>query len=92
MKQLQPITQFKKDLKRYRHQPKLLSELKEMLDLLINELPIPDKYMAHSLVGKYKGCLECHIESDFLLIWIDEKRDVIELVRLGSHSELFGKK
>lgn len=92
MKQLQPTTQFKKDLKRYRHQPKLLSELKEMLDLLINELPIPDKYMAHSLVGKYKGCFECHIESDFLLIWIDEKRDVIELVRLGSHSELFGKK
>ena len=41
------------------------------------------------LQGKYKGCLECHIEGDFLLIWIDEERDIIELVRLGSHSELF---
>lgn len=91
MKQLQPTTQYKKDLKRYRHQPKLLSELKNLLDLLANELPIPDEYMAHPLVGNYKGCLECHIESDFLLIWIDDKRGIIELVRLGSHSELFGK-
>ena len=33
--------------------------------------------------------MECHIGSDFLLIWIDEKEDVIKLVRLGSHSELF---
>jgi len=36
-----------------------------------------------------KGCLECHINGDFLLIWYDKNRDVIELVRLGSHSELF---
>ena len=40
------------------------------------------------LKGQYKGCMECHIEGDFLLIWIDE--DAISLVRLGSHSELFG--
>jgi mRNA interferase YafQ len=41
------------------------------------------------LLGEYKGCMECHIEGDFLLIWIDEETDTIELVRLGSHSELF---
>lgn len=29
---------------------------------------------------------------DFLLIWIDTEHDVIEVVRIGSHSELFGKK
>ena len=91
MKLLQPTTQYKKDLKRYKHQTKLLSELKVLLDLLVNEQPIPDEYFPHSLVGKYKGCFECHIESDFLLIWIDDKRDIIELVRLGTHSELFGK-
>lgn len=91
MKQLQPTTQFKKDLKRYKHQPKLLAELKALLDLLINEQPIAEAYFPHPLVGNYKGCLECHIESDFLLIWIDDKRDIIELVRLGTRSELFGK-
>lgn len=39
----------------------------------------------------YQGCMECHIQGDFLLIWIDPDTDIIELVRLGSHSELFNK-
>ena len=33
--------------------------------------------------------MECHIEGDFLLIWFDPHFDIINLVRLGSHSELF---
>lgn len=54
MKKLQPTTQFKKDLKRYKYQSKLLSELKVLLDLLINEQPIPEAYFPHPLVGNYK--------------------------------------
>ncbi len=91
MKKLQPTTQYRKDLKRYKHQPRKLAELNKILNLLKKEQPIPDEYQPHMLIGNYKGCLECHIEGDFLLIWIDEKSDIIELVRLGSHSELFGK-
>lgn len=51
---------------------------------------IPQKMKPHILIGQYKGCWECHIEPDFLLIWKqnDEKR-IIVLDRLGSHSELF---
>ena len=46
----------------------------------------------HQLTGQYTGCLECHIESDLLLIWIqNEDEKVIYLMRLGTHSELFGK-
>lgn len=90
MKVLQPTTQYRKDLKRYRNQPKKLEALKEILNKLMNEEPIPDKYYPHHLYGDYKGCMECHIQGDFLLIWFDEETDVIELVRLGSHSELFG--
>jgi mRNA interferase YafQ len=41
------------------------------------------------LAGNYAGYMECHIESDFLLIWFDPDTDSIDLVRLGSHSELF---
>lgn len=41
------------------------------------------------LLGQYKGCMECHVQGNFLLIWLDEERDIIELVRLGTHSELF---
>jgi len=34
--------------------------------------------------------MDCHIESDWLLIW-KEETDVIKLIRTGSHSELFKK-
>lgn len=91
MKTLQPTTQYRKDLKRYKHQPKKLADLIALLKLIQNEQPIPSKYQPHSLHGRYNNCIECHIQGDFLLIWFDPKSNVIELVRLGTHSELFGK-
>ena len=90
MKKIVPSTKYKKDLKRYANNPKKLEALGEVIDMLANEQPIPAEYKPHPLVGDYKGCMECHIQGDFLLIWVDPNTDVIELVRLGSHSELFG--
>lgn len=89
MKELRYTSQFKKDIKRYLNQPGKLEELKNVLEMLRNEIPLPGKYRQHSLKGEYTGCLECHIEGDFLLIWFDEENNVIALFRLGSHSELF---
>ena len=92
MKRLFPSTQYKKDYKRYRNNPQKVAALAEVLDMLSNEHPIPSEYLPHPLHGKYKGCIECHVQGDFLLIRFDPKSNVIELVRLGSYSELFGKK
>lgn len=89
MKTLEPTTKFKKDLKKYKNKPDQLAELKKVLGLLENELPIPAEYKPHPLQGDYKDCMECHIQSDYLLIWFDSENDIIKLVRLGSHSELF---
>ena len=61
----------------------------EVFRMLENEIELSSEYNAHKLIGNYKGCLECHVEGDFLLIWIDENAGIIEAVRLGSHSELF---
>lgn len=87
MKKIYPSTQFKKDYKRYRNNPKLIEALGKIIDMLANEQDIPQENRPHPLKGEYKGCMECHIGGDFLLIWVSD--DVIELVRLGSHSELF---
>ncbi len=89
MKKLQPTTQFKKDYKRIKNNPNKVKDLREILEILKNEQPIPAEYKPHALFGEYKGCMECHVQNDFLLIWIDDVNDIIELVRLGSHSELF---
>ena len=57
--------------------------------MLENEMELPAELKAHKLTGKYKGCMECHIEGDFLLIWFDEDSNFIDIIRIGSHSELF---
>jgi mRNA interferase YafQ len=89
MKVIIPSPRFKKDMKRYKHNVKLQNELFKVLDFLRREEPLPIKYKAHKLIGNYSGSLECHVENDTLLIWIDDESDIITLVRIGSHSELF---
>lgn len=89
MKKLHPTSQFKKDFKKYRHNPTKVAAFEKVANMLIHERPLHAKYKQHYLKGEYRGCLECHIEDDFLLVWIDG--DIIDLVRIGSHSELFKK-
>ena len=89
MKQIHYSSKFKKDFKKYRLFPYKVTALDKVLRLLMMEQPLPKEYKAHILKGNFKGCWECHIEDDYLLIWIDD--DMIELLRLGSHTELFSK-
>lgn len=89
MNTLKLTSQFKKDLKRYKYKPEVIGKLEEILKLLVNNLPIPVENRPHVLTGNYKGYMECHVESDTLLIWWDKESGVIKLVRFGTHSELF---
>ncbi|MCI2126311.1 MAG: type II toxin-antitoxin system YafQ family toxin [Prevotella sp.] len=89
MKILRYSTQFKKDIKRYANQIDKLEELRELLYLIKEDKSIPPKNHPHRLSGNYKGCWECHVQSDFLLIWIDENNGIVWLERIGNHSELF---
>lgn len=89
MKGLRYSTKAKKDLKKYRNDPRKMQKMYEVLNMLIHDMKIPDTFLPHKLHGKYKGCMECHIEGDFLLIRMDEDLEIIEIIRLGSHSELF---
>ena len=81
--------QFKKDLKRYQNNPSKLVALKDILEQLQNTGAVDLKHKPHHLTGDYSGCMECHIQNDFLLVWITHEKQTISLVRLGSHSELF---
>ncbi len=89
MNTLKLTSQFKKDLKRYKHKPEVIDKLEEILKLLVNNLPIPEVNRPHVLTGNYRGYIECHVESDTLLIWWDKEAGIIKLVRFGTHSELF---
>lgn len=91
MKKLVQSTQYKKDLKKIRNDTKKATALLAILTKLENEIPIPQENRPHLLTGDFNGYMECHIQGDFLLIWFDPDTDEIDLVRLGSHSELYGK-
>jgi len=80
---------FKKDLKRFKNDKEKIDKIYKIIKILEKEGSVPKMFLPHKLKGKYKGCTECHIENDLLLIWIDLKKNVIEVLRLGSHAELF---
>ena len=81
--------QFKKDYKRAKKQNKDIDKLRSVIELLIQRKPMPAKYRDHKLTGYSKEHRDCHIESDWLLIYRFDGDDLI-LERTGSHSDLFG--
>ncbi len=83
-------TQYKRDLKLARKRGLDENLLDDIIKLLINEKPLPAKNKDHMLVGTYRGCRECHITPDWLLIYsVDNGINLLTLVRTGSHSDLF---
>lgn len=65
---------------------------KEVVDTLQNDIPLELKYMDHELKGAYKGFRECHIQPDWLLIYLkDESTITLTLVATGTHADLLGK-
>jgi mRNA interferase YafQ len=83
--------QFKKDVRLSVKHGKDQSELMMVIETLAEGKPLPMKYYDHALKGEYKGCRECHVEPDWLLVYrIDKAKGVLALYRVSSHSELFG--
>ncbi len=82
--------QFKRDLKRIRKQGKDLSILQNILQMLVEEKDLDVKYCDHALTGNYIGFRECHIQPDWLLIYmINHQELILTASRTGSHSDLF---
>ena len=81
---------FKKDYKRIVKRGYDIRLLEEVISILANQEPLPEKFRDHSLLGKYTGCRECHITPDWLLIYeIDGDELILYLTRTGAHSDLF---
>lgn len=80
--------QFKKDFKRIKKQNRKIDKLRTVIELLAQRKPLAAKYRGHKLTGYSKEHRDCHIESDWVLIYRFDAEDLI-LERTGSHSELF---
>nr|WP_303663645.1 type II toxin-antitoxin system YafQ family toxin [Ruminococcus bromii] len=83
-------TLFKKDFKRIKKRGYDISRLEKIVELLANEVPLPEQFKDHNLSGNYNGFRECHIAPDWLLIYqVNNNELVLVLSRTGSHSDLF---
>lgn len=88
MYKIRPTAKFQKDLRRIQKRGYDLSLLTVVLKLLADGKPLPEKNKDHNLGGNYKGCRECHITPDWLLIYeISDDELILYLTRTGTHSD-----
>lgn len=91
MRTISRTTRFKKDYKREgkgQHRSTLDVDLVTLLTLLVSDKPLPERFHDHPLAGEWKDHRDCHIKPDLVLIYRVPDAESLELVRLGSHSEL----
>ena len=82
--------QFDKDLKRMQKRVKNIEKIKIIIRSLIAEESLDPIHRDHKLIGNWQGRRECHIESDWLLIYKKEEGRII-FERTGTRSDLFRK-
>jgi mRNA interferase YafQ len=82
--------QFAKDLKRSRRRGKNMEKFKIIVRGLLTGEPLDPIHRDHRLLGGFAGRRECHIESDWLLVYRVES-DRMYFERTGTHSDLFRK-
>jgi mRNA interferase YafQ len=91
MRTIERTNQFKRDYKRELkglHRATLNEDFVEVVKLLVNDLPLPERYRDHALTGDWKDFRDCHIKPDLVLIYQKTADMIFRLARIGSHSEL----
>lgn len=92
MRTIKFTKQFKRDFKREskssHHKKFLASTFPSLINSLALDESLADRYRDHSLSGDWKDHRDCHIKPDLVLIYRKPDKKTLELVRMGSHSEL----
>jgi len=91
MRTIKQTGQFKRDLKREAkgpHRKVLQDDFVVIVGTLASDKPLDPKYGDHPLSGDWIDHRDCHIKPDLVLIYRKTDDAVLQLVRLGSHSEL----
>ncbi len=88
--QVKPTNRFRKDFTRIKKRGYDIGLITYVIKLLANHDVLPEKYEDHNLSGNYNYLRECHITSDWLLIYEKSEEELIlYLTRTGTHSDLF---
>ncbi len=91
MRKIDPTGQFRRDYKREakgQHRATLDADLVPVLEALASDQPLELRHRDHALTGEWKDHRDCHVKPDLVLIYRKPDDATLQLVRLGSHSEL----
>jgi mRNA interferase YafQ len=91
MRAIKQVGQFKRDLKREakgQYRAALATEFVKIVETLAKDMPLAVRFRDHALTGDWRDHRDCHIKPDLVLIYRKPDAETLELVRLGSHSEL----
>jgi mRNA interferase YafQ len=81
---------FKKDLKRIKKRGLNIELMNDVVETLLKGEQLSKEYYDHPLSGNWKGFRECHIQPDWLLIYLKEDNILtLTLTATGTHSDLF---
>ncbi|MDO4461598.1 MAG: type II toxin-antitoxin system YafQ family toxin [Bacteroidia bacterium] len=87
---IETTNEFKKQAKRCLKRGRDMKKLERVIKQLETNGTVDSIYKPHKLSGNYSGLWECHIESDWLLIWkVNSGHVTIILTSTGTHSDLF---
>jgi mRNA interferase YafQ len=91
MRTVKHTSRFRRDYKREkagRHDKYIDADLLKAVNMLSKDERLPRRYFDHPLSGEWSDHRDCHIRPDLILIYRKPDETSLELVRLGSHSEL----
>lgn len=92
MRKIEPTTAFRRDFRREKKGPlgnRLDALVENVVTLLATDQPLPPSLRDHALSGEWQDFRDCHVRPDLVLIYRKPDADTLQLVRLGSHAELF---
>ena len=79
--------QYRKDMKLYKKDDKVKTELNRVINMLVNGETLPEDKRDHGLSGKLKGFRDCHIFPNIALIYKINGNELY-LSRIGSHNKI----
>lgn len=87
---IKATSKFKKDYKAAIKRCLDISLLEAIIKKLANQEPLPPENRDHQLSDNWTNFRECHILSDWLLVYkIEIDVLVLTLARTGTHSDIF---
>lgn len=90
--EIRTSAKFKKGLERAEKRGLDIKKLINIVNMLADGKALPPEYKDHKLTGNYAGKRECHIDTDWLLVYkYNDNQLILYLVDTGTHSDIFKK-